>query len=261
MSGFVNREELTNAILKRMEQYGYEKEMSPEKHHSYQALRKVINIRLFGIIKNSKELPKETLDKALNILNEILPELFWEEEIKKVRCDMCSNRKLDIINGMHTLVSTCELNKHDLTKEDLNTFEIECDAFKSKYIEYPITVSSIEVPKDKGLKESRGYKKGTLVKVRPCDEKYNNKTYLGFLLGDIDMQLFISHNSENKELRIYRNYNPAIFVPELKEVIYGCGSWWGEIKSEEDLKDITDNDIENVWYVKAWKKLNDDKLE
>jgi len=35
----------------------------------------------------------------------------------------------------------------------------------------------------------------------------------------------------------------------------GCGSWWGAIDNEEDLKDITDSDIENVWYVQLLKKI------
>ncbi len=49
--------------------------------------------------------------------------------------------------------------------------------------------------------------------------------------------------------------NPAIFVFDLKKVIYGYESWWGEIKSEEDFRKITDLDINNLWYVKALKEL------
>ncbi|SME48916.1 hypothetical protein BACERE00183_04191 [Bacillus cereus] len=36
----------------------------------------------------------------------------------------------------------------------------------------------------------------------------------------------------------------------MKEIIYGAGSWWGKINSEEELKEITDADINDVWYVK-----------
>ena len=39
-------------------------------------------------------------------------------------------------------------------------------------------------------------------------------------------------------------------MPELGKIIFGMESWWGRIKSEEELKDITDGDIENVWHVK-----------
>lgn len=40
-------------------------------------------------------------------------------------------------------------------------------------------------------------------------------------------------------------------------MVNGCGSWWGPVESEKDLEDITDNDIDNVWYVKAWKAMQD----
>lgn len=51
-------------------------------------------------------------------------------------------------------------------------------------------------------------------------------------------------------------YNPIILIPELGEIVYGANSWWGEIKSEEDLKPITDFDIDNVWYVQVSKQLH-----
>ena len=43
--------------------------------------------------------------------------------------------------------------------------------------------------------------------------------------------------------------NPGIFVPELRKIVYGCGSWWREIKSVDELEAITNEDIENTWYV------------
>jgi len=32
-------------------------------------------------------------------------------------------------------------------------------------------------------------------------------------------------------------------------------SWWDEIRSEEDFKRITDEDIQNVWYVKLMNQM------
>ena len=96
-------------------------------------------------------------------------------------------------------------------------------------------------------------KSGSLVSVSPCAEKYGNKTYLGFLIGEIALGSSITI-SENKIQCNWSGHNPAIFVPELSEIIYGCGSWWQAIESEDDLKQITDFDIENVWYVKLLKK-------
>ena len=95
---------------------------------------------------------------------------------------------------------------------------------------------------------------GTLVKVRPCGDKYKNQTYLGILLGDL--ALSIRHTVDKKGIVTaeHSHYNPAIFIPALKDIVYGCGSWWSEIENEEQLKQITNNDIDNVWYVKALKK-------
>jgi hypothetical protein len=53
--------------------------------------------------------------------------------------------------------------------------------------------------------------------------------------------------------------NPAIYVPALKRLVFGAGSWWGEIKTEDDLKEITDKDINDVWYVQALKALDGGK--
>ena len=44
-------------------------------------------------------------------------------------------------------------------------------------------------------------------------------------------------------------------MPELKKIIYGCESWWHEITSVEELKDITDSDIDNTWYVQLLKNI------
>jgi hypothetical protein len=52
--------------------------------------------------------------------------------------------------------------------------------------------------------------------------------------------------------------NPAIYVPELRKIIFGCGSWWSEIESPDEIKDITDDDIENCWYVRLAKMMQED---
>lgn len=119
-------------------------------------------------------------------------------------------------------------------------------------------IKEFEHPKNKALVPYCG-KQGVLVSIRPCNEKYGNKTYLGFLIGDLATGSSITITDDNKIQCNWSGYNPAIFVPELGEIIMGMSSWWGEIESEEKLKEITDSDIENVWYVKLWKKQMEDK--
>ncbi len=62
---------------------------------------------------------------------------------------------------------------------------------------------------------------------------------------------------DDQKLHVSPYSNPAIFVPELKKIIYGCESWWGEIESPEDFKEITSDDINNVWYVQLLKAMED----
>ena len=49
--------------------------------------------------------------------------------------------------------------------------------------------------------------------------------------------------------------NPGIYVPELKEVIFGNASWWHKIESEEDLKGNYNIRYNNTWYVKLMKEM------
>jgi hypothetical protein len=110
-------------------------------------------------------------------------------------------------------------------------------------------------PANQSLKKPLMAKQGCLVRIRPSDEEYGNKTYLGFLLGDLATGSSLSVLEDKLQLN-WSGHNSAIFVPELGEIIYGCESWWGEIEDEDQLKEISDNDIENVWYVKLLRQMN-----
>lgn len=99
---------------------------------------------------------------------------------------------------------------------------------------------------------------GQLVRVRPCGD---NKTYLGVYLGNAPAENFISYEKEEKKLTVNVINNPAIFIPELKRVVYGYESWWSKIDSKDQLKDITDEEISNVWYVKAMTDMLEDKQD
>ena len=127
-------------------------------------------------------------------------------------------------------------------------------------IKYPIEVEGIDygnhrVYCDKPLFSPKLV--GKFVAVRPCDAEYEGKTYLGLYIGDIALENFITYDKETRRLEISRGmYNPALFVFDLNKIIFGAGSWWGSIKSEEQLRQITDGDIQDVWYVKALKQLS-----
>ena len=126
-------------------------------------------------------------------------------------------------------------------------------------IEYPLTVSSIKVDGDMGVRKESLFARepGTWVKIRPCDPECKDKTYLGIYIGAIPLSLCIKMGKAvgGGAMTISPSFhNPAIWVPDLKRVVMGCESWWGEIKSPDDIKEITDSDIDNCWYVKALKE-------
>lgn len=125
-------------------------------------------------------------------------------------------------------------------------------------IEFPIEVKSIRFSKEEVLQLNIlfGGKCGDMVQVRPCDEQFEGKTFLGILLGDIALSQSVAWDKQKGELIVQRAmYNPAIFIPDRDAIVYGCGSWWGKIEDETQLRQITNEDIQNVWYVKALKQL------
>mgnify|MGYP000282015848 FL=1 len=42
---------------------------------------------------------------------------------------------------------------------------------------------------------------------------------------------------------------------------FGAESWWSIIENPEELKDITDDDINSQWYVKALKAMHKEEPE
>lgn len=172
------------------------------------------------------------------------------------KCCNCRNLKIKHGEKFTDMWWQCKEGVTELKDvEDIDNFEVECDKFDSKYITYPLTISELKLPNGKAIKDGFGDKIGDLVKVRPCGDEYNNKTFLGIYLGDMDIGLHASFNRATKVLEIFRHHNPAIYIPSLKKIVYGCESWWGKITDENELKDITDKDIDSQWYVKMMKNM------
>lgn len=172
----------------------------------------------------------------------------------------CTNCKYSFFTICDTLKNNSEFMKiaesdNNILSDELWNFKesFVCENFKSKYIEYPIEVSKMNIRED--INSYRKSDIGKLAKVRPCKEEYSNKTYIGIFLGELPIGHSVSHNPDSKELNISFRVNPAIFVPELKKIIYGCESWWSIIDDASKLDDITDDDINNTWYVQALNQL------
>lgn len=175
----------------------------------------------------------------------------------------CSSCKFSWLNRCETLKEELNKNGFNENKGMKKNWEVEyeikhnfiCDKYKSMYIEYPIEVSKINANADKD--EYKDSRTGKFTKIRPCGEEYEGKTYLGLYLGEMPVGHRISHNPDTNELNVSFSTNPGIFVFDLNKIVYGMESWWGIIEDREDLEEITDADIDNVWYVKALKAIGD----
>lgn len=129
-----------------------------------------------------------------------------------------------------------------------------CDRFDSRYIEYPLTINGIDNKEidTTGL----GHECGELCEIKPCGEEYEGKSYLGIYLGELPIYISTSFDGKTGILKNRTHNNPAIFVPELKKIVYGCESWWRAIEAIEDFKGISQEEIENTWYVKLLKSMS-----
>lgn len=167
-------------------------------------------------------------------------------KIIETKCDKCKFSHLFSFKGFQKY---CVLNRARIYNPNLCE---NCLDYKNKNIEFPIQVNEIEM---KELEQYFMSDAGSLVRIRPCGEEYEGKTYLGLHLGNQPWAPCYSYNEETKKLSFSVCTNPAIYVFELKKVIFGAQSWWSVIENEDELRDITNEDIDNVWYVQMLKGM------
>jgi len=117
-------------------------------------------------------------------------------------------------------------------------------------VPYPITINRI-VAHDEW---NSLYDPGQLVSVRPCGEEYEGKTYLGILLGELPTRTSFGIDDDGV-LSVRSKTNPAMYVFELKKIIFGYESFWGRIESPEQLRHITNEDIQGQWYVQLLNSI------
>lgn len=125
--------------------------------------------------------------------------------------------------------------------------------------QFPIEVHGITWSDEPMLMPALFAQGVTWVAVRPVSSKDSDgkRTLLGFLLGDLARGASARFDRESGVISIAPSmHNPAIWVPDLGRIVMGCESWWGAIKDPEDLRKITDADINDAWYVRALRDLS-----
>lgn len=161
--------------------------------------------------------------------------------------------KLENIHKSCSLFDLCAGEK--LSDKQINIVQDIFDLFRS--INWMLNFSEykeIKYDKKPAIITEKG-RHGVPVKVRSCKKEHGDKTYFGIYIGDVAQT--VSHSIEDNVVTAgFSFHNPAIFIPELGEIVYGFESWWCRIQTKEDLdKLITDDTINNVWYIQALKTL------
>jgi len=122
-------------------------------------------------------------------------------------------------------------------------------------LELPIEVTGLHFT-GKTIREN-GYPKRSLVRIRPCGAEFEQRTFLGLYLGDVATTMGCSFNRETGVLELFlAHHNPAIWIPSRQRIVFGYESWWGPIESAEQLRAITNESIDGLWYVQALKALS-----
>lgn len=172
-----------------------------------------------------------------------------KEELK--RYEKCVHYVPDF--NSEAVVHRCAPNAKTLGEQWEQAQEINpegcetCEKFKSRYIEYPLTIQGLDIKKPEAWNVSF-----CPVRVRLCED---DKTYFGILLGEFPWHTNASYNEESGMLKISTMTNPCILLPREKKVVFGAESWWSKIEQGEDISDITDEDINDQWYMKLAKEL------
>lgn len=172
------------------------------------------------------------------------------------------------LNRIAAEVERLEARRSAIYAESLRAAEADkvCDDWAAEMLaepeprrmKFPIAVHGIEAspaPRLPIVGTRRSV--GAWVAVRPCGAEWKGKTLLGIYIGDVALSPSARWEPASKTLFLdLCGHNPGIYVPAAKRVVYGCESWWGVLKSPDDLKQITDEDINSIWYVQALRALS-----
>lgn len=122
----------------------------------------------------------------------------------ETRIRKCVNAIPDITFGNGMPKISCRLEEREITKNDCEA----CINYRSKYIEYPIEVCSIELLKGLDL-----YKKsvGKIVRIKPCLEETGEKEYLGILIGEMFSCNAVSYETKTGHL-VVMSVDPVQYV-------------------------------------------------
>lgn len=127
-----------------------------------------------------------------------------------------------------------------------------CKSYKARWLQFPIEVNEIinsPVVPDKLYPAEPG----TLCRVRLCGSLDGTKPLIGIYAGELPDEIYSSYDCKTKSVVNQLSKSTAIFVPELKRLVYGCECFWSVIKSRQELKDLVSSDTDFAFYSKFLK--------
>lgn len=208
----------------------------------------------------------EQMQKLADVFHKSLSALFSETDEKRPKPEPAPEEKTKIrtcryafpmLNRTHRCRNeerTCNGKNKTITEPDCEA----CPYYDSRYIQYPLTINGLDI---EPMEAWDLHSIGDLVAVRPCSDNPDGKTYLGLYLGEQPWFLSASYQRTDKCLHVRSACNPMIYIFAAKTIVRGANSWWTRIKSEADMKDITDDAINNTWYVQMLKSQIDKAAE
>ena len=111
-----------------------------------------------------------------------------------------------------------------------------CVHYKSRKIEYPIMVQTIQFPEMDSEKDDRIGRKVRLMLTEDFVESNNERCYYGTFVGDIiSFGHYVKYDEKTQVLKIGQALNPGIFVPELNRLVSGSECFWEFVEEQETI--------------------------
>ena len=176
-----------------------------------------------------------------------------EKETNEEICRFCQ-LDMDLSSGKLQVIKKC-LKDPAVVKQVSDEDCRSCPHFKSKYIQYPITVTRIENEEPSKMETLARYRPGevVIVELATDDHQLQKKKLTGILLGEMPLFLSSSYNEQSGVLTNRLIPNPAILVPSLHKVVYGAECWW-EFVDDPKFLDKLDSDQDIAWLVSYMKE-------
>lgn len=130
-----------------------------------------------------------------------------------------------------------------------------CRSFDDKRIRYPLVVEGIDV--DSFSQMPSREQAGSLVLVWFMEGEERRRDW-GILLGELAIEPLVSYSRDTRRISVNALGNPAIFVPSVRRIVWGCESWWHPA-TVSDIQQAYGSDGAESQLAAAWADVVGDE--